>query len=108
MSQQAADARQTDLVVLVETMAEARSLAEELKVRQERLTELLAPSEAALQARTEYLDRMMNEHLSRAGTRITKTADEVQSIARRLSDEMARLPATIAEMDARREQRARQ
>jgi hypothetical protein len=50
-------------VAILEATAEVRTLiedfsrlGEELKVRQERLGELLAPSEAALRARTEYLD----------------------------------------------------
>ena len=60
-------------VALQEAIAEARTLiedlgrlAEELKVRQDRLGELLAPSETALRARTEYLDKVMREHLGRA------------------------------------------
>lgn len=74
-------------VALLEATAEARTLigdvsrlAEELKVRQERLGELLAPSEAALKARTEYLDREMHEHLVRAEKRITLAAEELRGL----------------------------
>ena len=59
-------------VALLEATAEARTLieeltrlAEELKGREERLGELLAPSEAALRARTEYLDNVMRDELAR-------------------------------------------
>jgi hypothetical protein len=96
-------------VALLEATAEVRTLiedatrlAEELKVRQERLSEVLAPSEAALQARTQYLDRVTREQLSGAEQRILKLGEEVQVIARRLNDYVAQMPARLAESDARR------
>jgi len=96
-------------VALLEATAEARTLieeltrlAEELKVRQERLGELLAPSEAALRARTEYLDKVMREELSRAEERILRLSEDVERIARSLSDHMVQMPGRLAEADARR------
>jgi hypothetical protein len=96
-------------VVLLEATAEARTLiedatrlAEDLKVRQGRLGELLAPSEAALRARTEYLDKVMRDELSRAEQRVLKLAEEVETIARHLIDQIAQMPAGLAEADARR------
>src|SRR6266446_975305 len=96
-------------VGLLEATAEARTLiedlsrlGEELKVRQERLGELLAPSEAALRARTEYLDKVMREELSRAEHRVLKLSEEVERIARTLSDYVVQMPARRAEVDARR------
>jgi hypothetical protein len=94
-------------VALLEATAEARTLiedvsrlAEELKVRQERLGELLTPSEAALRARTEYLDKVMREHLVRAEQRITAAAEELRGLrghgeeiyGRALAAATARLP----------------
>ena len=94
-------------VALLEATAEARTLiedvsrlAEELKVRQDRLGELLAPSEAALGARTEYLDRVMREHLGRAEQRITAVAEDLKGLrghgeeiyGRALAAATARLP----------------
>jgi hypothetical protein len=96
-------------VALLEATAEVRTLiedatrlAEELKVRQERLSELLAPSEAALQARTQYLDRVTREQLSEAEQRVSKLGEEVQVIARHLNDYVVQMPARLAEADARR------
>jgi hypothetical protein len=96
-------------VALLEATAEARTLiedvsrlAEELKVRQERLGELLAPSEAALTARTEYLDKVMREQLGRAEQRVSKLAEEVERIARSLNDHVVQMPARLAEADAPR------
>jgi hypothetical protein len=92
-------------VALLEATAEARALiedvtrlAEELKGRQDRLGELLAPSEAALRARTEYLDQVTREQLGAASQRVSKVAEDVERIARSLNDQVARL----AEADARR------
>src|SRR5712692_4334888 len=96
-------------VALLEATSEARTLiedvsrlAEELKVRQERLSELLAPSEAALRARTEYLDQVMRDELGRAEERVLKLGEEVEQIARSLSDHVVEMPARLAEADARR------
>ena len=96
-------------VALLEATAEARTLieeltrlAEELKGREERLGELLAPSEAALRARTEYLDKVMREDLGRAEQRVLKLGEEVERIVRSLSDYVMRIPAQLAEADARR------
>jgi DNA repair exonuclease SbcCD ATPase subunit len=96
-------------VALLEATTEARTLiedvnrlAEELKVRQERLGELLAPSEAALRARTEYLDKVMREQLGRAEQRVSKLGEEVERIARSLNDHVVQMPARLAEADARR------
>ncbi len=96
-------------VALLEATAEARTLiedltrlGEELKLRQERLGELLAPSEAALRARTEYLDRIMREELGLAQQRVLKLGGEVERIARSLNDHVAQIPAHLAEEDARR------
>src|SRR5437899_12966439 len=87
-------------VALLEATGEARTLiedvshlAEELKVRQERLGELLAPSEAALRARTEYLDKVIREELSRAEERILRLSEDVERIARSLNDQMVHMPA---------------
>ena len=95
-------------VVLLEATAEARTLieeltrlAEELKGREERLGELLAPSEAALRARTEYLDNVMRDELARAEQRVLKLAEEVSGIARRLKEEGLQMSARLAEADAR-------
>jgi len=96
-------------VGLLEATAEARTLiedlsrlGEELKVRQERLGELLAPSEAALRARTEYLDKVMRDELSRAEQRVLKLGEEVERSARSLSDHVVQMSARLAEADARR------
>jgi DNA repair exonuclease SbcCD ATPase subunit len=96
-------------VTLLEATAEARTLiedlsrlAEELKVRQERLGELLAPSEAALRARTEYLDKVLRDQLGRAEQRVLKLGEEVERIARHLNDHRVQLPARLAEADERR------
>lgn len=96
-------------VTLLEATAEVRMLiedatrlGEELKVRQERLSELLAPSEAALQARTQYLDRVTREQLSGVEQRILKLGEEVQVIARHLNDYVVQMPARLAEADAHR------
>jgi hypothetical protein len=99
-------------VVLPAATAEVRMLiedvtrlAEELKVRQERLGELLAPSEAALQARTEYLDRVMREQLGRAGQQILGLTGDVERIARSLNDHVVQIPRHMAEADAQRWER---
>src|SRR5258706_7648621 len=96
-------------VALLEATAETRTLiedltrlGEELKVRQERLGELLAPSEAALRARTEYLDKVRREQLGLAGQRVLKLGEEVEGFARRLHDQVLQMPARLAEADARR------
>jgi|SRR5207247_6573505 len=96
-------------VALLEATAEARTLiedvsrlAEELKVRQERLGELLAPSEAALRARTEYLDQVMQEHLVRAERRALRLGEEVERIVRSLNDHVVQMLARLGEADARR------
>jgi len=96
-------------VALLEATAEARTLieeltrlAEELKVRQERLEELLAPSEAALRARTEYLDKVMREHLGQAEQGILKLGEEVSAIARRQQEDVVQMMARLAETDAQR------
>src|SRR3989442_12004460 len=96
-------------VALLEATAEARTLieeltclAEELKGREERLGELLAPSEAALRARTEYLDNVMRDELARAEQRVLKLAEEVMGIARRLKDDVVQMSARQAEVDVRR------
>jgi hypothetical protein len=93
----------------LEAIAEARALledltrlAEELKLRHAQLGELLAPSEAALQARTEYLDRVLKEQLSQSGQRVTRLAEDVDRIVRNLSDTIVQMPARVAEIDARR------
>jgi hypothetical protein len=99
----------TGTVALLEATAEARALiedltrlSEELKLREERLGELLAPSEAALRARTEYLDKVTRDELSRAEQQVLKLAEEVSGIARRLKEEGLQMPARLAEADARR------
>lgn len=96
-------------VALLEATAEARTLiedltqlAEELKIRQERLGELLAPSEAALRARTDYLDKVMREQLGLAQQRVVKLGEEVHRIAGQLNDQLIQMPALLAEADAQR------
>ena len=96
-------------VALLEATAEARTLieeltrlAEELKGREERLGEILAPSEAALRARTEYLDTVMRDELARAGERVFKLAEEVAGIAQRQQEDVRQMVARVAETDAER------
>src|SRR5260370_33040723 len=96
-------------VALLEAIAEARTLieglgrlAEALKVRQDRLGELLAPSETALRARTEYLDKVMREQLGRAEQRVVKLSEDVDRITRSLDDQVVQMPSRLAEADARR------
>ncbi len=96
-------------VRLLEATAEARALiedlsrlGEELKVRQERLGELLAPSEAALRARTEYLDKVMREQLGRAEQRVLSVSEEAERIVRSLNDHVVQMLARLAEADDRR------
>jgi hypothetical protein len=96
-------------VALLEATAEARTLieeltglAEELKGREERLGELLAPSEAALRARTEYLDNVMRDELARAEQRVLKLAEEVSGIARRQQEDVLQMMARLAETDVQR------
>src|ERR671924_863933 len=97
-------------VALLEAIAEARTLiedlsrlADELKVRQDQLGELLAPSEGALRARTEYLDKVMREQLGRAEQRVIRLSEDVERIARSLSDQAVHLPSRLAEADQQRE-----
>jgi len=101
-----ADAR---TVALLETLAEAKALieeltrlGEELKVRQERLGELLAPSEAALKARTEYLDHVMREQLGRAEEHLTRVSNDVLTISRNLSEHVRTMPELMVEVDRHR------
>jgi len=101
-------------VALLEATAEARTLieeltrlAEELKVRQERLGELLAPSEAALRARTEYLDKVTREELARAGERVAALAQEVATAAGRTTQDVMQAAARLDERDARRRSETR-
>src|SRR6266496_5573661 len=96
-------------VALLEATAETRTLiedltrlSEDLKLRQERLGELLAPSEAALRARTEYLDKVMREQLGRAEQRVSRLGEEGERIARSLNDHVVQVLARLAEADARR------
>src|SRR5690349_1292987 len=103
------DEEETRTVALQEAIAEARTLiedlsclSEELKVRQDQLGELLAPSEAALRARTEYLDKVMREQLGRAEQRFVKLRDDIDRIARSLNDEVVHMPSRLAEADSRR------
>jgi hypothetical protein len=103
------DEEETRTVALLEAIAEARTLiedlsrvSEELKVRQDRLGELLAPSEAALRARTEYLDKVMREQLGLAEQRVVKLSEDVDRIARSLNDQVVQMPSRLAEADQRR------
>src|SRR5439155_24435937 len=96
-------------VALLEATAEARTLieeltrlAEELKGREERLGELLAPSEAALRARTEYLDNVMRDELARAEHRGLNLAEEVGGIAWSMKDDFGRMCIRLAESGSRR------
>src|SRR6266446_6698684 len=96
-------------VALVEATTETRTLiedltrlSEDLKLRQERLGELLAPSEAALRARTEYLDKVMREQLGGAEQRELRLGEEGERIARSLNDQVVQTLARLAEADARR------
>ncbi len=103
------DEEETRTVALLEAIAEARTLiedlgrlAEELRVRQDQLGELLAPSEAALRARSEYLDKVMREQLGRAEQRVVKLSEDLDGIARSLNDQVVQMPSRLAEADARR------
>ena len=96
-------------VALLEATAETRTLiedltrlSEDLKLRQERLGELLAPSEAALRARTEYLDKVMREQLGGAEQRVSRLGEEAERIVRSLNDHVVQLLARLAEADTRR------
>ena len=104
------DEEETRTVALSEAIAEARTLiedlsrlADELRARQDQLGELLAPSEAALRARTEYLDKVMREQLGRAEQRVTRLSEDVERIARSLNDQAVHLPSRLAEADQQRE-----
>ena len=104
------DEEETRTVALLEAIAEARTLiedlsrlADELKARQDQLGELLAPSETALRARTEYLDKVMREQLGRAEQRVVKLSEDVERIARSLSDQAVQMPMRLAEADQQRE-----
>jgi len=97
------------MVALLEALAEAKALieeltrlGEELRARQNQLGELLAPSEAALQARTAYLDQVMREQLGRAEERLNRVTNEVQATSRNLSDRVAQMPALMVEVDRQR------
>src|SRR5215468_1411246 len=103
------DEEETRTVALLEAIAEARTLiedlshlADELKVRQDQLGELLAPSETALRARTEYLDKVLRDELGRAERRVIKLSEDVDGIARSLNDQVVQMPRYLAEADARR------
>jgi len=96
-------------VALLEATAETRTLiedltrlGEDLKLRQERLGELLAPSEAALRARTEYLDKVMREELGQAEQRVLRLGEEGERTARSLNEHVVQMLARLAEADARR------
>src|SRR5258708_36608674 len=93
---------------LLEATAETRTLiedltrlSEELRLRQERLGELLAPSEAALRARTEYLDRVMREELGQAQQRDLRVGEEGEGDARALDDRLVQMPARPTAAGAR-------
>ena len=97
------------MVTLLEATAETRTLiedltrlSEDLKLRQERLGELLVPSEAALRARTEYLDKVMREQLGRAEQRALRLGEDVDRMVRSLNDHVVQMLARLAEADARR------
>ena len=101
------------MVALSEALAESRALieeltrvGEELRVRQDHLGELLAPSEQALKARTEYLDRVMREQLGQAEQQLTRLSNDVQAIARNLSDHVREMPALMVEVDRQRAEMA--
>jgi hypothetical protein len=63
---------------------------------------LLVPSEAALRARTEYLDQVMREHLGRAEQRVLKLGQEVERLARSLNDHVVQMPARLIQADEKR------
>src|SRR6266496_5389263 len=93
-------------VALLEATAETRTLiedltrlSEDLKLRQERLGELLAPSEAALRARTEYLDKVMREQLGRTEQRVLSVSEEAERIVPSLNDHVVQMLARLAEAD---------
>src|SRR6266496_4622081 len=93
-------------VALLEATADTRTLiedltrlSEDLKLRQERLGELLAPSEAALRARTEYLDKVMREQRGRAEQRVLSVSEEAERIVRSLNDHVVQMLARLAEAD---------
>jgi DNA repair exonuclease SbcCD ATPase subunit len=105
------DDEEEKTVALLEALAEARTLiedvsrlGEELKVRQDQLGELLAPSEAALTARTAYLDQVMREQLGRAEQRVTKLSADLDRLARSLEEHVMQMPSRLAEVDRQRAQ----
>jgi hypothetical protein len=95
-------------VALPKATAEARTLieeltrlAEDLRVRQERLG-ASGPERGRLAARTEYLDKVMRDELARAEKRVLTLAEEAAAIARHVSQDVLETTARLAERDARR------
>jgi len=94
---------------LAETLAEVRAQLDEMKLLGEELTtkhaqlkELLAPSEAALKARTEYLDRVLREQLKDAEKRLRDLAAQVSSDSTRSNQQLQALAATIVQCERQR------
>jgi len=77
-------------------------LVEDLKTRQERLGELLAPSEAALTARTEYLDRVTRQQLGAAGQQIATLSEEVRRLVRNLNESVVQFQTRARQADEER------
>jgi hypothetical protein len=94
---------QLEAIVELRTLIEdVTRLSEELKLRQERLQELLAPSEAALRARTEYLDQVTRAELGTAARQVSKLGEDVDRTVRSLSDNVVQTLARLHEADVRR------
>jgi ABC-type transporter Mla subunit MlaD len=83
----------SELKTLIE---ELKALGGELKERQERLRELLAPSEAALKERTGYLDGVIREQLAVSDQRVTALAQLVGKESARSTQVLREIAAGIA------------
>ena len=86
----------------VEALTELRTDVEELRRLVAEVKQALAPSEAALKARTEYLDRVLRDQLGQAEKRIAKASVDVEQLSQRMHNELTKFPAIVAEVDARR------
>lgn len=101
-------------IAALEAIAETRTLvedvsrlAEDLKTREERLERLLVPSEAALRARSEYLEKVLREELGQAAERTTRLCQDVEKLTRSLGESVRETTSRLEAVDARREQARR-
>ena len=104
----------TGTIALLDAIAEARvltedvsRLAEELKVREERLERLLVPSETALRARSEYLEKVLRQELGESGRRVMRLCEDVESLSRALAEHVRETTSRLEAMDRERERTTR-